>query len=101
MCELLLNPQRVYRSTRKLMSALEKLLMVTTTLRLAPAAGEGQSQAGAQQRASGESVTITRNRHGSGASNSMVSRGVASEDEGVLSRKQVSEVEVVPMDVDG
>jgi hypothetical protein len=87
LCELLLNPQRVYRSTRKLMSALEKLLMVTTTIRLAR---------GAQR----ETSITTACNHESGASNSMISRGVASEDEGAPSRRQVSEGEVVPMDVD-
>ena len=78
------------------MSALEKLLMVTTTIRLAPAAGAAQSQAGAQR----ETSITTACNHESGASNSMVSRGVASEDEGAPSRRQVSEGEVVPMDVD-
>lgn len=79
------------------MSALEKLLMVTTTIRLAPAAGEAQSQAGGAQR---ETSITTACNHESGASNSMISRGVASEDEGAPSRRQVSEGEVVPMEVD-
>ncbi|KAJ1641131.1 PPP4R2-domain-containing protein [Pavlovales sp. CCMP2436] len=60
LCELLLNPQQVYRSTRKLMSAVEKLLMVTTTISGAPSASEDQSGAGGQpgsRGAGGESGT--------------------------------------------
>jgi hypothetical protein len=69
LCELLLNPQRVYRSTRKLMSALEKLLMVTSTLKPS-AAADVHSQGGTQLSAAASAGGGGE----SGASTSMLSQ---------------------------
>lgn len=66
MCELLLNPERVYTSTRKLMSAIEKLLMVTTTLNVTTPA-RGQSTPAGANAGSGTAGGV------SGASTSMLS----------------------------
>ena len=83
LCELLLNPQRVYTSTRKLMSALEKLLMVTKTIPATP-------QPSAPRGAAAEAPSAGSGAAGdeSGASTSM------------LSHRNEAEVETTPMEVD-
>lgn len=87
-CELLEAPHRWFRSTRKLMSALEKLLMVTTTISVVGVPSAPDSEASAVK----PLVSVA---------NAGVSSGGGGESgASTQSHRIESEGDTVPMDID-